>query len=64
MKLANTKLDECRRRVQNETMDIAAISPTPSIAAGACSPRPTSASMRKGRRSSSGSCGLAIPEAT
>jgi transposase len=64
VKLANTKLDECRRRVQNETMGHRGRKSDPSIAAGVSSPRPTSASMRKGRRSSSGSCGLAIPEAT
>ncbi len=43
--------------------DIGATSPTPSIVAGVSSPRPTSASMRRGRRSSSGFCASMIPGA-
>ena len=33
---ANSKLDECRRRVQNETLAIAAAKPIRSTAAGGC----------------------------
>ena len=48
-KLANTKLDECRRRVQNETLGHRGESPIPSIGADACSPRPTNDSTKAAR---------------
>ena len=51
-KLANTKLDECRRRVQNETLDIGDGSPIRSTGAGGCSPGRRSALTTRGTRSS------------
>ena len=63
MKLANTKLDECRRRVQNETMGHRGRKTTPSTGAGACSPRPTNASTTKDARSCSACSAPATPRA-
>ena len=43
VKLANAKLDECRRRVQNETMGHRGRKDDPLYRCRGCSPRPTSA---------------------
>jgi transposase len=51
IKLANTKLDECRRRVQNETPVIAATRPIPSIGVDGSSPRRNNGSTRRVERS-------------
>ena len=56
------KLDECRRRVQNETSATAAASSTPSIGAAGFSPRPTSDSTRRAVQSSSGCCEAGDPK--
>jgi transposase len=52
VKLANEKLDECRRRVQNETFGHRGRKSIPSIAVAGCSPSPMSASKTTGGPSS------------
>ena len=65
VKLAHTKLDECRRRVQNGDPRLtAATSPTPSIGPDACSPRRRSNSTKEDTRSWSGCFVPAIPTVT
>lgn len=51
VKLANSKLDECRRRVQNETLGHRGRRSIRSTGHGGCSPRPTSGSTRAARPS-------------
>jgi transposase len=62
-KLANTKLDEGRRRVQIETLAHRGRKSDPLYRCDACSPRPRSALTRRGTRDPSDSCGPEIPMA-